>query len=88
MKEATYTSLDGSKLTVEYDETAPCRMCGLPVIEASTGGTDVCPWCDCGVYRDGTDIPFMDTYAGRVKEKAKLHRGPKPRLLVPEGAGG
>lgn len=75
MKEATYTLLGGSKLTVEYDETAPCRMCGLPVIEASVGGTDVCPWCDCGFYRDGTEFSFMDMYANRVKAKAQAkHR--------------
>ena len=53
MKTATYTSGD-KPLVVEYDETAPCRICGLPVEEASMGGTDVCPWCDCGNNRDGT----------------------------------
>lgn len=54
MKTATYRLTDGSKLTVEYDENAPCIECGLPVIEASMGGTVLCPWCDCGVNRDGT----------------------------------
>jgi len=86
MKKATYTLLDGSKLIVDYDEAAPCRMCGLPVIEASVGGTDVCPWCDVGVYRDGIDISFMDMYAGRVKAKAALHSAPKLGLVLPEGA--
>jgi hypothetical protein len=41
------------RVVIEYDETAPCRLCGLPVGEASMGGTDVCPPCDCGVFRDG-----------------------------------
>jgi hypothetical protein len=54
MKTATYHGLDGKDFTVEYDENAPCIMCGLPVVEASMGGTVVCPWCDCDLYRDGT----------------------------------
>ena len=54
MDKATYKLADGSLLTVEYDTAAPCRVCGLPVTAASMGGTDVCPWCDSGVNRDGT----------------------------------
>jgi uncharacterized Zn finger protein (UPF0148 family) len=38
---------------VEYSEIAPCRVCGLPVENASMGGVDLCPWCDMGVYRNG-----------------------------------
>jgi hypothetical protein len=53
MKTATYTLLDGSQLEVEYDPETPCWMCGLPVIEASTSGTTVCPWCDSGRSREG-----------------------------------
>jgi hypothetical protein len=46
---------DGSdKIEVEYDENAPCRICDLPVTDASFGGTDMCPWCDSGYNRDGT----------------------------------
>jgi len=74
MKQATYTLFDGSKLTVDYDETAPCRICGLPVDEASVGGTDVCSSCDCDVYRDDTSWDFRDaTEPGRVKSKARDH---------------
>ena len=51
MKTATYTGLDGKPFSVQYDETAPCRICKLPVITASMGGTDVCPWCDMGQER-------------------------------------
>ena len=39
MKTATYRK-DGSDFTVEYDEAAPCIVCGEPVVEASMGGTD------------------------------------------------
>lgn len=56
MKTATYTLLDGSKGTIEYDEKAPCIHCGLPVVEASVGGTVVCPWCDMGINRTGDHI--------------------------------
>jgi len=51
MKTATYTKLDGENISIEYDENAPCRVCGYPVTEASMGGTDVCPWCDTGEER-------------------------------------
>jgi hypothetical protein len=51
MKTATYTGLNGQKFTLEYDETAPCISCGLPVWEASVGGTALCSWCDCGIDR-------------------------------------
>lgn len=53
MKSVTYNLLDGGTRTVEYDETAPCWSCGEPVMEASMGGTVLCPWCDCGMTRDG-----------------------------------
>jgi len=40
---------DGSeRADIEYDPDAPCICCGLPVVEASMGGTVVCPWCDTG----------------------------------------
>ena len=50
-KTATYQTLDGKDLVVEYDPEAPCVICGQPVIEASVGGTAVCSWCDCGEPR-------------------------------------
>ena len=47
MKKTTYTRLGTqTPIVVTYDETAPCRLCGFPVMEASTSGTDGCPWCD------------------------------------------
>lgn len=58
MKTATYTLLDGTDCTIEYDADAPCIYCRLPVIEASMGGTVVCSWCDCGVHRDGRKWTF------------------------------
>ena len=51
MKTATYTGMDGKPFSIQYDETAPCRICGYSVMDASMGGTDVCPWCDMGKER-------------------------------------
>lgn len=51
MKTATYRTTEGKELKVEYDETAPCIICGEPVVEASMGGTVICPWCDMGKCR-------------------------------------
>jgi len=51
MKTIEYNLLDGSKKKVEYDETAPCVICGEPVTGASMGGTSICPWCDMGKCR-------------------------------------
>jgi len=51
MKKATYTMLDGSKRTIEYNENAPCILCGKPVIEVSMAGPTICPWCDSGCPR-------------------------------------
>lgn len=58
MKTATYRDLEGQPFTVEYDESAPCVVCGRAVIEASMGGTAVCPWCDTGHYRDGCEWTY------------------------------
>jgi hypothetical protein len=72
MKEVTYNIVGNKKVTVQYDENAPCRICELPVIEASMGGVDVCPWCDCGTYRDGSSWSVDEFWNVRlVKERAK-----------------
>ena len=72
MKTATYTGRDGKEFKVEYDPGAPCLSCGLPVVAASMAGTAVCPWCDCGVYRDGTHWSIQDAVSvERRKVKAK-----------------
>lgn len=74
MKKATYIGLDRKKFTIQYDPEAPCRICGLPVIAASMGGTDVCPWCDCGKYRDGTSWSLTDSLdIAEIRRKAKKH---------------
>jgi hypothetical protein len=57
MKKAHYTGLDGKKFVVEYDENLPCKLCGQPVYEASMGGTDICPSCDCGRIRPKEMLP-------------------------------
>lgn len=72
MKIATYTKMDGTKLKVKYDEKAPCIWCGLPVESASMGGTNLCPACDCGAYRDGTKWTYKESfYQLLMVEKAK-----------------
>ena len=63
MKVAEYRLLDGSKLQVEYDPGALCWGCGKPVLAASTSGTVICPWCDCGAHRDGTRWTYDDLMA-------------------------
>lgn len=45
--------LNGQRLRIEYDSEQPCIVCGLPVEEASVGGTMICPMCDMGMHRDG-----------------------------------
>jgi hypothetical protein len=69
MKKAVYHLVSGKILEVEYDENAPCKCCGLPVENASMSGTDVCPTCDIGIYRDGT--PWETMNMDKVKEKAR-----------------
>ena len=51
MKIVKYKQTDGTDLVIEYDENGPCVCCGEPVIEASMGGTILCPWCDMGRCR-------------------------------------
>lgn len=59
MKVTKYWTTKGEEIKVEYDETAPCKVCGEPVLEASMGGTDLCPWCDMGKCRYcGIDLPM------------------------------
>ena len=80
MKTARYNLINGGTAMVEYDETAPCRVCGLPVGEASMGGTDVCPSCDCGLYRDGSPIltPNVVLIQQRAREIADALTPPMP----------
>lgn len=51
MKKVKYKLVGGGEKEVEYDEKAPCIVCGEPVVSASMGGIDICPWCDCGRCR-------------------------------------
>lgn len=61
MGKAKYQLLDGSVREVEYDPSAPCWACGLPVVAASMGGTVLCPWCDCGDSRDGHKLSMEES---------------------------
>jgi hypothetical protein len=68
IKKATYSGQNGP-FEVEYDADAPCQCCGLPVEEASMGGTNVCPACDCGVRRDGEKYSVKEMLLLGKKEK-------------------
>jgi hypothetical protein len=60
VKKVSYPVCQMESVVVEYDEQALCCICGLPIMEASMGGTDVCPWCDCGCNRDGSRWEFRE----------------------------
>lgn len=82
MKTTTYRTVDGKSLTVEYDENGPCRLCGLPVVAASMGGTDVCPWCDLGECRftPGHRVDFdWDQETGRIALPSKHYERYHPK---------
>lgn len=81
MKTAIYNKVGGGTFVVEYDENAPCIICGEPVIEASMGGTVICPSCDCGKCRYcGMDILVVteEIDGGRslrqLREHMKWHK--------------
>lgn len=48
MKTTQYRTVGGGIVDVEYDPDAPCIVCHEPVVEASVGGTAICPACDMG----------------------------------------
>lgn len=48
MKEAIYTLLDGTEMTVEYDPDAPCRICG----QLLAVGNDKVEFIDKVQFRD------------------------------------
>jgi len=91
---ARYKKPDGTDLEIEYDENAPCIICGEPVIAASMGGTVICPGCDCGKCRYcGMTImvfkPEIDD--GRSKEAVlkhmEWHKKHNPELVEKINAG-
>lgn len=72
MKTVTYNKVGGGTFTVEYDENAPCIVCGEPVTKASMGGTAICPWCDCGRCRYcSVQLPSSEA---QIKEHMKWHK--------------
>lgn len=85
MEIAKYFVRDGHYVEVEYDPLAPCIACGLPVVEASMGGTTLCPWCDSGIDRYGRRQELRPR-AATAAEKA-LGKGPTvfaPRMATRE----
>jgi hypothetical protein len=75
VKTVTYQLIGGGERVIEYDENAPCWMCGEPVIEASMGGTVVCGWCDCGVTRDGRKWTLAECVAAHERFAASSEEG-------------
>lgn len=71
MKTATYHLLNGEMKEVHYDPNGTCTICDLPIIEASMGGTTICPWCDCGMYRDGTRWQTINEKTIRIEAKIR-----------------
>lgn len=67
-KSATYRLQDGGTLIISYDPEEPCVVCDLPVLEASVGGTNICPSCDMGRFRDGTKMGVLSPL--QIKERA------------------
>jgi hypothetical protein len=78
---------------VQYDETAPCLICGNPVIYPSMGGLDVCPSCDCGYWRDGTkmtlgkDDAYLFKHAADKKEQIPMFKQYDDIAIVLEAHG-
>lgn len=72
MKTATYNLVGGGTKTIEYDENASCIVCGEPVMEASMGGTVVCPWCDMGKCRY-CGVP-LTTNKDEIKSHMSWHK--------------
>ena len=66
--------IDGRTVEVEYDETAPCILCDMPVVAASVNGTNCCPWCDMGVCRsiDGHRVD-LDLDPNTGKYDTRMH---------------
>lgn len=88
MRIARYRQEGGTTLKIEYDENAPCIICGEPVIGASMGGTVICPSCDCGKCRYcGTTICVVreEIDGGRSKQRVldhmKWHHKYNPELV-------
>lgn len=77
MKTAIYHSIDGKEIKVEYDENAPCIICGEPVKEASMGGTAICAWCDMGRCR----FCGEQFYTGREKTRAECEAVVKIHII-------
>lgn len=81
MKKATYKTAEGP-IEVEYDPEAPCIWCGLPVFEASVGGTALCPWCDTGQDRQGQPVKLFPRQATEQERKD----GKSPTVFAPRVA--
>ena len=89
-KTAVYTDRDGNNFEVSYDPDAPCWMCGLAVEEASMGGTVICPSCDCGLNRDGSQWSPAEAelaFQSFRDNQARAERAAEERMLHPAPPG-
>jgi len=54
-----------------------CQMCGLEAGAGSMGGPAICPSCDCGFYRDGSEFSYRDLVTpGQIQRKADMIENP------------
>lgn len=71
-----------------FDAGRPCRICGLPVVELSYGSPDVCPWCDCGIFRNGDRWTWAESMdPALVRERIRTHFGMEGPRLEPRQLG-
>jgi hypothetical protein len=64
-----YQKSDGTPVWLPFRPEFPCLYCDHPVTSLSFGGSAVCPACDCGINRDGTQWTGDDLY--RLMKNAK-----------------
>jgi len=83
-----YRKFPDDKIEIEYDDEAPCKICGEPVTGSSMGGTVICPWCDCGKcrYCGMTIFAIREEIDGgeslkRLREHMKWHRDNDPKYV-------
>lgn len=86
MRTEIYHNKEGEEVKVEYDENAPCIICGEPVIGASMGGTNICGACDCGNcrYCGMKTMVFREEIDGGESHKSLLHHMEWHKQHTPE----
>jgi hypothetical protein len=62
-------------MTDDFNPDFLCIYCEQPVVALSVGGSAVCPWCDMGRNRDGTEWTYP-TMKARFANGEKRLPGP------------